>query len=297
MADRFTGTMLLPEQDLSVEQANKALLDLLKKTNEVDSAKVETDVFDSSVSGITTAATASTKGYKRGLDIVYVSSDLLKVKPGACEINGDIVELTSDTSIPSTMANFPAAGSWAYVTLEKSKTIRLFPATGAATVRPSDNCFQLTGGGIGYDDLKKFHYYYDPLRVIIGAIHKVNATTWYIINCWAFDNESGRNGNGKYIKNANGVMMCYVGTIYTAATVGNVNVGTYGWSFYYAVAAPVWTFPVPFLAGYIPAVSGMSLGSLAELNALSETAATIALISHQSVANQPLELMAIERWK
>jgi hypothetical protein len=216
--DKYTGTILVTK-DGTQEDTNKAALDLLKKINEVSSSS---DQINTGLMVTNALVAGSSKGFKRDLNIFYVSSDLLKIVPGVIEINGDIIDISSEISIPSSMANFPAAGAWAYVTMKKDKTAELFPAAGAANVRPSDNCYQLSGGGVGYSDIKKCHYMYDPLRVIVGAIHKVNATTWYIINNGSGLSEKGANSLGKWERTENRGQKIQTGGT-SAAPVASVN--------------------------------------------------------------------------
>jgi hypothetical protein len=207
--DRFSGTLLTklrpqidkledPERAFTrmSEETDKALLDLLKKVNETSASAADAASTSSSLASINAVFKTAIKGMKYGLDVSYVSADVLTIIPGAVEVNGELVECPDALAITSSMTNFPAAGSWAFITMEKGGTHRLFPATGAGTVRPSDACFQWTGGGVGFLDLGKQHYMYDADRVIIGAIHKVNATTWYIINLGDGSDEEGQNSLG-----------------------------------------------------------------------------------------------------
>jgi hypothetical protein len=202
--DRFTGTMLTREG--TTEDTNRAVLDLLKKLNMVSASAADAATVDAIIGSVSSSLIASAKGMKSGLDVVYVSADVLSINPGVVEINGEIIFIDAPLAITASMPNFPAAGAWAYVTMEKDGTHRLFPATGTAAQRPTDNCFQLTGGGVGFNDIEKGSYYFDPLRRIIDVIHRVNATTWYCINVQAWLDETGRNSNGNYCKCSNGIL-------------------------------------------------------------------------------------------
>jgi len=87
------------------------------------------------------------------------------------------------TTITNAFANYPAAGAWAYVTVDYLGTLQLRAATGALTARPTDNLFQLAGGGVGYDDIDRFGYYYADGERVVGAIGRVSATVFlYIVN-------------------------------------------------------------------------------------------------------------------
>lgn len=233
MPDRFTGTMLtkintqggLPEDPAKAfgrmsEETDKALLDILKKVNELAGTSADASATGSTLSGLGGALSSAIKGMKYGLDVIYVSSDTLSILPGAVEVNGELVVCPNALSITSSMANFPAAGAWAYVTMEKGGKHRLFQATGTAAQRPTDNCFQWTGGGVGFLDLGKQGYYYDPARRIIGAVHKVNATTWYIISQGAGIIESGSDANGYYRKFSDGTLEQWgsINTFYIGST-------------------------------------------------------------------------------
>jgi hypothetical protein len=140
------------------------------------------------------------QGRKTGLHVKYVSSDVLSVSVGACEVNDGTdswwVEKASATAINSGTTNFPSAGAWAFVAIKADGTIALYAATGTAEQRPTNNLFQFTGGSVGYDDIGKHGYYYDADERVIGAIHKVSATSWYIINMGDGCSETGQNSRG-----------------------------------------------------------------------------------------------------
>ncbi len=87
------------------------------------------------------------------------------------------------TTITSAMPGYPAAGAWAYVTVDYRGIVRLRAATGAGTVRPTDNFFKFSGGGVGYQDIDRNGYYYSDGERIVGVIHKITATSFlYIVN-------------------------------------------------------------------------------------------------------------------
>lgn len=287
MPDRFPGTTLtklftqggLPDDPAQAfgrmsEETDKALLDLLKKVNETSASAADKDSTAASITGINSAMAAAIKGMKYGLDVAYVSADVLSISPGAVEVNGEIVSIDAPLAITASMPNFPAAGAWAFVTMERGGTHRLFPATGAGTVRPSDNCFQLTGGGVGFDDIGKQGYYLDPERRIIDVIHRVNATTWYAIKLGRGLNEYGNNGNGAYVKLENGDCFQRGAKAFDVTTIVNRNIGTYGWSFYYGSSAI--TFPIPFAAGSSPVIMTNGNDSTATGYGSNSSAASIA---------------------
>ncbi len=196
MDKQYPGTLLIPQEGGTPDDINKALLDMLNKVNEVSSSAASDSAVTGDTGSISAQVQALAKGLKYGLEISYISSDTLSVNVGMCEVNGATVSKASATSITASLSNFPSAGTWAYLTIESGGDIRLFPATGAATSRPTDNYYQLSGGSVGYDDIKKQGYYYDASRRIIGAIHKVNSTTFYIINNYSYTNEAGNNSRG-----------------------------------------------------------------------------------------------------
>lgn len=153
------------------------------------------------------ASDINNRGRKIGLEAYYVSSDLIRVNPGSVEVNDVMVTKTTSTDFTTGATNFPGAGSWAYICSDIAGTLSLEAATGTAAQRPTDDCFQWSGGGVGFLDLGKQGYYYDPARRIIGAIHKVNATTWYIIGQGEGIIESGRNASGYYQITSDGTMV------------------------------------------------------------------------------------------
>jgi hypothetical protein len=235
--DRFSGTLLTklrpqidkleaPERAFTrmSEETDKALLDLLKKVNETSASAADAASTSSSLASINAVFETAIKGMKYGLDVSYVSADVLTISPGAVEVNGELVECPAALAITASMTNFPAAGSWAFVTMEADGTHRLFPATGAGTVRPTDACFQMTGGGVGFDDIKKNGFYYDSERRIIDLIHKVNATTWYTIKMGNGCAEAGTNSRGYWDRVNTGRIMHQYGAL---SQTTNVAAGAY----------------------------------------------------------------------
>jgi hypothetical protein len=94
------------------------------------------------------------------------------------------------TTITNAFANYPAAGAWAFVTVNYLGVLQLRAAAGALTARPTDNLFQLTGGGVGYDDIDRFGYYYADGERVVGVVGKVSASSFvYIINSTETDEE------------------------------------------------------------------------------------------------------------
>jgi hypothetical protein len=196
--DKYPGTLL--EQAETLDERRKVSLDLLKKINETNDLAFQKGDLESSWPSVLAAPVRSAidvRGIKKGMGITYASADVLSVGYGIIEVNGKIVELSNNFAINSSMANFPSAGAWAYVTIDEDAQIVLFPATGPGTSRPTDNCFAYTGGGIGYDDLKKYAFYYGARR-IVGCTYKVSATSWYVINSGPCEYERGGTLVGNY---------------------------------------------------------------------------------------------------
>jgi len=151
-------------------------------------------------------------GMKHGLKISYVSSDLIRIGTGAVEVNGVLVTKSAVTDFTTGATNFPGADAKVFVVIDAAGTISLVAATGNGTIRASDACFQVSGGGVGYDDLGKFGYYTDSTHKILGTAHRTNATTWLFANCGRGISESGeatlgsweRTENRKQIVHTNG---------------------------------------------------------------------------------------------
>ena len=108
------------------------------------------------------------------------------------------------TLISSSTPNFPSAGEWKFVCLDINGNITLENATGTAAQRPTDDCYSKTAAVVGYDAAGKHGYYFSDSKRIIGAVHKVSATSWYIINNLNGLNEIGNDFYGKYVQYSNG---------------------------------------------------------------------------------------------
>jgi hypothetical protein len=147
-------------------------------------------------------------GKKIGLQLSYVSSNVLSLSAGSCHINSNgshsIIEKLSATSITSATTNWPGVGAGAYVTIDNAGVIRLRASTCTASTRPSDNFFQLTGGGVGYNDIGKFGYYYSATERIIAHFWEVSATSFYIINNEEQRGEYGTSASGRWSRKNNG---------------------------------------------------------------------------------------------
>ncbi|MBW2084430.1 MAG: hypothetical protein JRI54_00140 [Deltaproteobacteria bacterium] len=168
-------------------------------------------------------------GAKRGLEIYYYGSDDIRITPGFIHVNDGSndygVVKTSETELTGESG---LGAQWYYVTIDTSGTVTLRSATGAATERPTDAYFQWSG----YNHAKQ-GYYYDTDERIIGAVYRVNATTWYIINCGEGGAESGKNEYGEWKRTADGEQWCY--RILTCDYVSSFTIrGT-------------WLFPVSFM--------------------------------------------------
>lgn len=151
------------------------------------------------------------------------------------------VETSASTSITPSMTNFPAASSWSFICGDASGVISLEAATGNYNQRPTNNEFQLTGGGVGYDDIGKNGYYINGKR-ILRAFHKVSTTSFYFIILGDEKNEFGQNYYGSYKKyndaqvdqfgfdtgsGTNRTVICPINFISTAySVVGNADVGS-----------------------------------------------------------------------
>lgn len=174
------------------------------------------------------ASDINNRGIKIGLDAYYVSSDLIRVKAGSVEVNDVKVVKTAATDFTTGATNFPGTGAWVFICSDIAGNLSLETATGNGTVRPSDACFQLTGSSVGYDDIGKFGYYFTPDKRIIGAAHRVSATSWYFINLGNNKSEQGKNSYGYWDIDERGLTECY--SVETS-TAGNKKTWTYPVSF------------------------------------------------------------------
>lgn len=177
-----------------------------------------------------------------GGGLYYVSSNLVKLRPIGYHINNGVqdfwIRIDAETSLTNATANWPGAGTWAYVLGDKDGNITLATATGAAGVRPSDAYYQWGEiGGTGFNHYKK-GYYLDATHRILGAIHQVSATSFYFIHQKNETDEEGQNSNGSWIR-VNNTQRAI--TENAAATNPVTAIG----ALYYTTAAV--TFPVPFL--------------------------------------------------
>lgn len=145
-------------------------------------------------------------GRKDGLDIYYVGSQSLKIRVGATHINNGYrdywVRKKTETAITNATDNWPTTGAWAYVLMDYLGNITLAAATGADTVRPSDNFFAWGElAGTGFDHLRQ-GYYSGNLKCI-AAFHKVSNTSYYFINLLNGSDEIGENSNGRWTRKGN----------------------------------------------------------------------------------------------
>lgn len=187
-------------------EINKALIDLAKLVSEADEALAvdyiaRDAVVAATVTALSTRVTRAegeivklSKGYKIGGALKYAgANDTHTLEPMVISVSFGGVEYLVEvpqTTITNAYANYPGAGAWAVVTCDYHGVIQLQAAAGAGTVRPADNFYARTGGGVGYENLALYGYYFAAGERIIGAIYRLNATNFrYIENGVAMDEE------------------------------------------------------------------------------------------------------------
>lgn len=193
-------------------------------------------------------------GQKIGLEIYYNGTDDLRVRKGSIHVSdgsGYTFKFNSDTQL----TGLSALTGWNYVTVNTTGAIQLRQATGTIEDRPLDKCFQV----YGYDHNNQ-GYYYSVGERIIGAIYRIDANTWYCINCGEGTAETGENQNGEWVRDKDGWQTCN----YELAPM-TTSVKTSG-GFYYA--SNRWKYPVKFAKKpvatpiVVDAVSGLFTASI-----------------------------------
>jgi hypothetical protein len=286
---------------------NKALIDLSKLVDSLGETLVSSDAgLQAQITAAALGVTILSKGYKVGGNISWSgvnNQHTMRKQALAVWYSGKpyLVEVP-ETTLSGSYANYPAIGSWAYVTVTYQGVVQLRPATGAATVRPSDNFYQLTGGSVGYDDIGRYGYYYADGERIVGAFHRVGNPTFYYITNGPESAEDGENANGSWYRDPWGGQTCRVTISADRTTAANINVGTYGWSGFTLAANAAWTYPVPFLVSQ-PSVS--SSGGVASLTGFGFTpissvglsSCAYQMFGASSVAGNAAGIIAVGRYR
>lgn len=140
------------------------------------------------------------KGKKTGLDVYYVSSQLLKVRIGACHVNDGIVdwwvERSEEFTLDSSTPNWPSNGQWKFICIDRFGNITLETTTGSSYQRPTRACYQWGElAGTGYSHERSGYYYHDGTnwtgKRIIGSVNKVSDIVFYFINQLDGSDEEG----------------------------------------------------------------------------------------------------------
>jgi hypothetical protein len=295
--DKYSSTLLA--QDSSTTESQKVALDLLKKINETNGAAYQKDDIDLSWYGILAAAkneAINIQGMKKELVLTYVSSDTLSISYGIVEVNGELIYKSSATSITSALTNYPSAGSWAYVVIDGNGDISLRAATGAASVRPSDACFSFYGSG-GFNELKKYGFYYDSTHKIIAAFHKISSTNFYIINVGPGLDEAGSNSNGGYVYTLSGVLICIHNSSVTSSSSTSNYFGTTAGTVYYGDYT--WTYPIATDRAYLIApkiIPGSEANSVPAYYSATTTNTKIRAVNQSNTACA-ISMLAIGFWR
>lgn len=108
--------------------------------------------------------------------------------------------------------------------------------------------------------------------------------------------ESGENPLGKYIKFADGTLICVASPLAIANQLTNVNVGAYGWSYYYENNSI--PFPAPFFQPPEVKVTPRASFLSATVISISQTGFVVAPISTYLMTNaDKIMYMAVGRWR
>jgi hypothetical protein len=129
-------------------------------------------------------------GRKIGLEIYYNGSDDIRIRKGIIHVNDGTDHLITKTTETELTGESSLTG-WNFVTINNEGIIQLQAATGTDAQRPTNTFYQF--GNYNQD---KHGYYYNENERIIGAIFRIDATNWYIINNFEGQNEEGQNEYG-----------------------------------------------------------------------------------------------------
>lgn len=164
-------------------------------------------------------------GAKVGMEIYHAGPNDLRITPGFLHVNnGRDHYLQTDTE--TLLTGEAGWWGWKYVTINHAGAVNVRNATGEGYERPTDSFFQWSG--YIHD---KGGYYYNANERIIGAVYRVSAGEWYIINCGEGGEESGENSLGYWHRTKDGKQECWgrrteslsattsYGTLYRSASV------------------------------------------------------------------------------
>ena len=153
-------------------------------------------------------------GAKVGMEIYLAGSDDLRITAGFLHVNnGRDHYLQTDTE--TSLTGESALAGWKYITINNAGAANIRNATGNANERPTDSYFQWAG--YIHD---KAGYYYNASERIIGAVYRVNSTSWRIINCGENGNEAGENANGTWERSGES-QTCKIEVSYANVTIAN----------------------------------------------------------------------------
>ncbi len=108
--------------------------------------------------------------------------------------------------------------------------------------------------------------------------------------------ERGTNANGNYTKFADGTLICWGTPLVIANQLGNGNVGTYGWSYYYENNSVL--FPAVFTSAPSVQVTPQGAFLSALVTSASATAFVVAPITTALItAGAPIMYVATGRWR
>jgi hypothetical protein len=230
-------------------------------------------------------------GAKVGMEIYLAGSDDLRITAGFLHVNnGRDHYLQTDTE--TLLTGESALAGWKYITINNSGAVNIRNATGNANERPTDSYFQWSG--YIHD---KAGYYYNASERIIGAVYRVNSTSWRIINCGEGGSETGENSIGAWER---------VGNVQTARGRLNVTCAidqATGSIYISPVINPVW--PAAFRTGespqtsYTPATDAIPLFLLSynKPTATGHNGIFLARAITSSSATRHIDFVAIGKWR
>jgi hypothetical protein len=176
-------------------------------------------------------------GKKQGCDIYKAGSDDIRVRPGWYHFSDGMANYIATLSTETLLdeSEMGTNAEWNYIMGDKNGNISLVAGTGAVTVRPSDNFYGWAEyGSAGFNHLRQGYYNLAGTLRILGAIWRVDADNFYIINQGNGSDEIGENSRGSWERIGNKQECRHYVT--NASWSGSTNRIQY-----------TWTFPVVFI--------------------------------------------------
>lgn len=159
-------------------------------------------------------------GHKQGLEIFYAGADDIRVHPGVVHVYD-----SSDTShhfvykdAETALSGESSITTWVAILIDKNGNITQETMTGASSEPPTNAYFQWANFNHSAQG-----YYESAGKRVIGAIWRVDDTTWYIINMGKGREETGENSNGHWRVESSGLQVCWAQDSESGVDINNVS--------------------------------------------------------------------------